>query len=382
MKAMILAAGRGTRLQPLTYELPKPMIPLIGKPVMAYLIEHLARHGIREIMINVAHQHEKIEEYFGDGQQYGVEIGYSFEGYCTSDGEVVPKPLGSAGGMKKIQDFSGFFDETTIVLCGDAIIDLDITAAVAEHRRKGALATVITKEVPWEKVSSYGIVAADDTQRITAFQEKPGREAALSNCASTGIYIFEPQVLDLIPTGVEFDIGSQLFPRLAEKSLPFYAQTRQFSWVDIGTVSDYWSVMQEVISGNIKGLALPGQEVAKGIHCGLNVHIDWEGTVIEGPVYIGSGTHIEAGAHIVGPCWIGSGCRVQAGAKIVRSVVFDYTRIAHEAEVLELIVFREHSVDRDGNISHVRDFQHLWGNSRDRRLRPREEAPVLISAVG
>ena len=377
MKAMILAAGKGTRVQPLTYELPKPMIPLAGKPVMAYLIEHLARHGVGEIMVNVAYLHEKIEDYFGDGQQYGVQIGYSFEGYSTSDGSVVPKPLGSAGGMKKIQQFSSFFDETTIVLCGDAVIDLDITAAVAEHRARGALATVITKEVPWDKVSSYGVVIADQEGRVTSFQEKPSREEARSNCASTGIYIFEPAALDLIPPDVDFDIGSELFPRMVERGLPFFAQTHKFNWVDIGTVSDYWSVMQQLLTGEVKGLELPGREVAPGIFCGLNTRIDWEGTVIEGPVYIGSGTHIEAGAHIIGPCWIGSSCRILSGARIERSVLFDYTRLSRNASLSELIVFRDYSVNRAGKISHVSDFNDLWGNARDRRARSREELAAV-----
>ena len=148
MKAMILAAGKGTRVRPLTYDLPKPMIPILGKPVMAYLIEHLQKYCVTEIMVNVSYLHEKIEEYFGEGHQFNVQIGYSFEGYTTDEGEVVPQPLGSAGGMKKIQEFGGFFDDTTIVLCGDALIDLDLRSALFEHRRKGALASVITKQVP------------------------------------------------------------------------------------------------------------------------------------------------------------------------------------------------------------------------------------------
>lgn len=382
MKAMILAAGKGTRVQPLTYELPKPMIPLMGKPVMAYLIEHLASHGIKDIMVNVAYLHEKIEEYFGDGQQFGVEIGYSFEGYCTSDGEIVPKPLGSAGGMKKIQDFSGFFDETTIVLCGDAVIDLDISAALAEHRAKGAMATVITKEVPWNKVSSYGIVVTDENKRITSFQEKPSPEEAKSNCASTGIYIFEPAALELIPSDVEFDIGSQLFPLMAQKGLPFFAQTHHFDWVDIGTVADYWSVTQTIMSGGVKGLRAPGREVAPGIRCGLNVNIEWEGTVIEGPVYIGSGAHIEAGAHIVGPCWIGSGSRIRAGAKVVRSVLFDYTGVSSNAELTDMIVFREYGVHRNGKFTHVSNSPDLWNNARDRRRRTRPGTVPLAAVAG
>ena len=211
MKAMILAAGKGTRVRPLTYDLPKPMIPVLGKPVMAYLVEHLARYGITDIMVNVSYLHEKIEEYFGEGHQYGVQIGYSFEGHINDGGEVIPEPLGSAGGMKKIQQFGGFFDDTVIVLCGDALIDLDIKSALFEHRRKGALASVITREVAWDKVSDYGVVVAGPDGRVVAFQEKPERQEALSNLASTGIYLFEPEAIELIPAGCSFDIGSELF---------------------------------------------------------------------------------------------------------------------------------------------------------------------------
>ena len=139
---MILAAGQGTRVRPLTKNLPKPMVPILNKPVLEYLIEHLAKYGIREIMINVAFNHYKIENYFGDGHRWGVEIGYSYEGK-RDHGEIVPKAMGSAGGMRKIQDFGGFFDETTLVMCGDAIVDLDIRSALEEHRHKGALASVV-----------------------------------------------------------------------------------------------------------------------------------------------------------------------------------------------------------------------------------------------
>src|SRR6478609_1259534 len=369
MKAMILAAGKGTRVRPLTYDLPKPMIPVLGKPVMAYLIEHPARCGVDEIMVNVSHLHDKIEEYFGEGQQFGVRIGYSFEGYTDDKGEVVPVPLGSAGGMKKIQEFGGFFDQTTIVLCGDALIDLDIEAAVAEHKSKGALATVITKEVPWDKVSSYGVVVTDADGRIQRFQEKPAQEEAVSNFASTGIYIFEPEVIDMIPANTEFDIGSDLFPLLAEKGLPFYAQGRPFEWIDIGSITDFWTVLQDVMQGGVESLKLPGKQVADGVWVGLNARIDWEGTTIEGPVYIGSGAHIEAGCHIVGPTWIGHGSHIVGGAEVVRSMIFEYTRIAHDVEVEDMIVFKDYCVSRDGEMRHISDCTDtIWGNARDRRL--------------
>ncbi|UMR28367.1 NDP-sugar synthase [Massilia sp. MB5] len=375
MKAMILAAGKGTRVRPLTYELPKPMIPILGKPVMAYLVEHLARYGITEIMVNVAHLHEKIEEYFGEGHQYGVQIGYSFEGHTNDEGEIVPEPLGSAGGIKKIQEFGGFFDETTIVLCGDALIDLDIKSALYEHRRKGALATVITREVPWDKVSSYGVVVSDEDGRVREFQEKPAQEVAKSNCASTGIYIFEPEVIDLIPSDRPFDIGSELFPLLAARGLPFYSQTRKFNWIDIGSVKDYWDVLQSVLMGEVANMAVPGVQVQDGLWVGLNTSIDWNGTTIEGPVYLGSGARIDAGAHIVGPTWIGHGSHICAGAKVVRSVLFEYTRVLPDVTLNELIVFKDYSVDRAGEMKQLsQNDADGWANARDRRaIRRRPE---------
>ena len=374
MKAMILAAGKGTRVRPLTYDLPKPMIPLLGKPVMAYLVEHLAKYGITEIMVNVSYLHDKIEDYFGEGHQFGVQIGYSFEGYTNDHGEVVPQPIGSAGGMKKIQEFGGFFDDTTIVLCGDALIDLDLKSALFEHRRKGALASVITREVPWDKVSSYGVVVAGEDGRITQFQEKPSQEEALSNFISTGIYIFEPEVIDLIPSGQTFDIGSQLFPLLAERGLPFYAQKRPFNWLDIGSVSDYWEVLQNVLMGEVKQMDVPGIQVEDGLWVGLNTSIDWEGTSIEGPVYIGSGVRIEKGAKIIGPTWIGHGSHICEGAEVVRSVLFEYTRVLHDVTMHEMIVFKDYSVDRAGEMRHVSDYSsEEWINARDRRRRRRTE---------
>jgi mannose-1-phosphate guanylyltransferase len=371
---MILAAGKGTRVRPLTYDLPKPMIPVLGKPVMAYLIEHLRKHGVTEIMVNVSHLHEKIEEYFGEGEQYGVQIGYSFEGYTKEDGEVVAVPIGSAGGMKKIQEFGGFFDDTTIVLCGDALIDLDLKAALAEHRRKGAMATVITKEVPWDKVSSYGVVVTDQNGRITQFQEKPKQEDALSNFISTGIYLFEPEVIDLIPSGVEFDIGSQLFPLLAEKGMPFYAQGRPFNWLDIGSVSDYWEVLQNVLTGEVNHMDVPGIQIEPGLWTGLNTSIDWRGTTIKGPVYIGSGVKIEAGATIIGPTWIGHGSHICEGAEIVRSVLFEYTRVLNDVTLHEMIVFKDYSIDRAGEMKHSSEYgSSEWLNARDRRRSRRKE---------
>lgn len=186
MKAMILAAGKGTRVRPITYTIPKPMIPILEKPVMEFLLELLRQHGFTEVMVNVSHLAEEIERYFRDGQRFGVQIAYSFEGRIV-DGNLIGEALGSAGGMRRIQDFCPFFDETFVVLCGDALIDLDLTAAIKWHREKGAIATIVTKTVPQDEVSSYGVVVTDSEGRIQTFQEKPSIEEARSNTINTGI---------------------------------------------------------------------------------------------------------------------------------------------------------------------------------------------------
>lgn len=348
MKAMILAAGKGTRVRPLTNEMPKPMIPIIGKPVMEYLIEELERHGFDEIMINVSHLPEKIESYFGNGERLGVEIGYSFEGHIE-DGEIQSEALGSAGGIKRIQDFGGFFDDTFLVVCGDALIDLDLTKAVREHWKSGAVASICTLEMPKESVSDYGVVVSDENGQITSFQEKPSLSEALSNQVNTGIYIFEPEVIDLIPENINFDIGSDLFPRLVEQGLPFHAINIPFNWIDIGKISDYWEANQKIMNGDLRTIPMPGKEVRPGVWVGLNTSVDWDDCEIQGPVYIGSGTRVEAGARIVGPTWIGHGCHIRKNARISKSIIFEYTRIGSASIVKSSVAFGRFFVDKDGN---------------------------------
>lgn len=364
-KGMILAAGQGSRVRPLTKDLPKPMVPILGKPVMEYLIEHLARHGIKEIMVNVAFHHHKIEQYFGDGHRWGVEIGYAYEG-VREHGDVIPKPFGSAGGMRRIQDFSGFFDEPTLVLCGDALIDLDIGAALHEHKTKGAIASVVTLDVPRADVSNYGIVVAGADGQIQSFQEKPKPEDAKSTLASTGIYIFEPEVLQKIPSGKVYDIGSELFPQLVAEKLPFFAQNRFFNWIDIGRVSDYWTVLQRVLRGEVAEMNMPGRQVKPGVWVGLNTSIPWDQVNITGPVYIGSSVRVEPGATITGPAWIGHGSVVRSGARVTRSILFEYTRIAADMHFNEMIVSPQYCVDRYGETLYRGDdtAQLRWGDAR------------------
>lgn len=372
MKAMILAAGKGTRVRPITYTIPKPLIPILQKPVMEFLLELLRQHGFDEIVVNVSHLANEIEGYFRDGQKFGVQIAYSFEGRIV-DGQLVGEALGSAGGMRKIQDFYPFFDDTFIVLCGDALIDLDLSKAVKWHKEKGAIATIVTKPVLPEQVPSYGVVVTDDQGKVKSFQEKPSVEEALSTNINTGIYIFEPEVLNYIPSGQEFDIGGELFPKLVETGAPFYATSMDFQWVDIGKVPDYWHAVRGVLQGDIKNVSIPGKQVAPGIYTGLNVAVNWDKVNIQGPVYIGGMTHIEDGANIIGPTMIGPNCWICRGATVENSVIFEYSRLGAGVRLVDKLVFGRYCVDKTGATIDVQAAALDWLITDTRRILPSQE---------
>jgi len=359
MKAMILAAGKGTRVQPITHVIPKPMIPILQKPVMEFLLELLREHGFNEIMVNVSHLAEEIENYFRDGQRFGVQIAYSFEGRIE-DGELIGEALGSAGGLKKIQNFQPFFDDTFVVLCGDALIDLDLSEAVRRHREKGALASLITKRVPRDQVSSYGVVVTDANGRVQSFQEKPAVADAASDMINTGIYIFEPEVLNYVPDGQPFDIGSDLFPRLVASGAPFYALPMEFEWVDIGKVPDYWQAIRSVLQGQVRQVQIPGKEVRPGVYAGLNVAANWDKIHVQGPIYVGGMTRIDDGATIIGPAMIGPSCHICEGATIDNSIIFDYSRIGAGVRLVEKLVFGRYCVDRNGDHFDLQEAALDW----------------------
>jgi mannose-1-phosphate guanylyltransferase len=377
MKAAILAGGQGTRVRPLTEHIPKPMIPIINKPVMEFLIDLLKEYGFEEIVVTTSYLASEIENYFREGSRFGVQIAYSFEGYHFN-GEVVPEGLGSAGGLKKIQTFSRFFDDTFVVLCGDAIIDLDLARAVDVHRRNRALATIILKDVPRDEVCRFGIVQTASDGRIQQFQEKPTPAEAVSTCANTGIYLFEPAIFDYIPSTGPFDIGSQLFPLLAEKKLPFFGFALPFSWIDIGRTRDYWQATQMILRGELK-INMPGQQLAPNVWGAINLDLDLAHTTIQGPVYIGSSTRIEPGATIIGPTVIGRNCIIENGARIEASIIHDYTRISHFAHVHERIVSGHFCVDKEGNnVDLTRSgYSFVIDDARERRTWSAEQQ-VLI----
>ncbi|MEO8661612.1 MAG: NDP-sugar synthase [Bryobacteraceae bacterium] len=359
MKAMILAAGKGTRVRPITNIVPKPMIPLLGKPLMESIVEHLRNSGFDQIVVNTSHLAPVIQSYFRDGSQFGVQMAYSFEGLLSA-GKLEGEAIGSAGGMKRVQEFSGFFDDTFAVLCGDALVNVDFREAVRFHRERGAVATIILRDVPREEVFRYGVVATDENGRISQFQEKPNVDEAISTRINTGIYLFEPSVFEFIPSSRPFDIGGELFPALVAAGAPIFGVELPFEWVDIGSIPDYWEASRQAVSGRIKGYTLPGREVEPGIHVGINVRWNPSRTTVTGPVVIGGSTSIGDGAVIEGPSVIGAGCVIEPGAVVRECILGDYTRVSAIARLDRVLVFGNECIQPTGEHLGIEEAGISW----------------------
>lgn len=237
MKGMIMAAGVGTRLHPLTIDRPKPMVPIVGRPLMEHIIYLLRNHGVTQLVANLHYLPDNIRSYFGDGSGFGVNLKYTFE----------QELMGTAGGVKNNQDF---LDETFVVVSGDALTDINLRAFLSFHKQQGAIASIALK--PMEEVERFGVVIADTKYRITNFQEKPKVEEALSNLVNTGIYIFEPEIFDYIPSGEFYDFGKNLFPRLALGGMPFYGYITEDYWYDVGNVEAYTQAQKDAEQGKVK----------------------------------------------------------------------------------------------------------------------------------
>lgn len=305
MKAMVMAAGLGTRLRPLTDFLPKPMMPIANRPVLHHLLNLLARHDVREVGINVHVNPEMLEAYFGDGSDLGVAIRWSYE----------PELLGTAGGTKKLEDF--WAGETILVTSGDGLHDIDVTALLGHHRRTGALATLAVK--PVDDPSAYGVVILDRETRIRGFQEKPRPEDARSNLANCGVYVIEPELLQRIPPDTFVDFGQDVWPNLVAAGEPIHAYTTMAYWNDVGDLDALRNTILDAVLGNVK-VDIPGEEVAPGIWiaAGAKIHADAQ---VDAPVVIGANAVVEAGAQVRGPAAIGAECHVGKEAAIRRAAL-------------------------------------------------------------
>ncbi len=232
---MVLAAGLGTRLRPLTYEITKPMVPVLDRPVMAHIVDLLDRHGFDEVIANLHYFPDSIRAYFGD------RLSYRFE----------EELLGTAGGVRNCADFFG--DEAFLVISGDALTDIDLSAFVARHREAGGIATLAVKKVA--DTREYGVVLHDRDGRITGFQEKPDPDEALSDLGNCGIYIFEPAIFDYFPDRPFVDWANDVFPALLENDVPFHIH-------EIGGVLERRGLARRAAPGHLRRAA--GRAAAAG----------------------------------------------------------------------------------------------------------------------
>ncbi len=319
MKAIIMAGGEGSRLRPLTCACPKPMVPLMDRPVMAYALELLKKHGILEVGVTLQYLPERVQEFFGDGAEYGVSLNYFIE----------DQPLGTAGSVKMAEKF---LDQPFIILSGDGLTDCDLTQAIAFHRERGALATMVLKKV--ENPLEYGVVVADAQGKVQRFLEKPGWGEVCSDTVNTGIYILEPEALQFIPSGKPHDFGREMFPSLVEKGQKVYGHVMRGYWCDIGDVSAYLKAHVDLMDGRaaVDSPAKPGTVVRMP-----GAQVD-RSAILEGPCFIGEGAKVCAGARIGAYSVLGAGCVVEKNASVKRGVVWRGARVGEGAQVRGAVV--------------------------------------------
>jgi mannose-1-phosphate guanylyltransferase len=321
MKAMVLAAGVGSRLDPLTTQLPKPLVPVGNVPVMEHIINLLSQHGIKDIIANLHYLPEKLIEYFGDGSAFGTKLTWHQEKELSGD----------AGGVRACREF--LQDGTFIVLMGDLLTDANLTDVIKAHKEKKALATIGIKRV--DDVSQFGVVLTNKDGFITGFQEKPDPKEALSDLASTGIYILEPEVFNHIPQEGTFGFGKQLFPLLVKQGLPVLGYEITDYWSDVGTIKQYRLSNFDALEGKLK-LKLPGNHLDFG-YVGSNAYIA-ENARIVGNLILGANSRIESGAKISGNVIIGNNCVIGAGAQLRDTVVWSDSNIEPGASLTNCVI--------------------------------------------
>jgi mannose-1-phosphate guanylyltransferase/mannose-1-phosphate guanylyltransferase/phosphomannomutase len=303
---MVLAAGLGTRLRPLTYEITKPMVPVLDRPVMEHILDLLDRHGFEQVVANLHYFPDSIKEYFGE------RVSYRFE----------PELLGTAGGVRTCKDFFG--EQSFLVISGDALTDIDLTAFVARHHEAGGVATLAVKKVA--DTREYGVVLHDRDGRITGFQEKPAPDEALSELGNCGIYLFEPQIFDYFPERPFVDWAQDVFPTLLSNDIPFHIHEVGEYWNDVGSLAELRQGTFDALAGELH-LQVEGEEVSPGITVAAGSSIP-EGVEVEAPVWIGRDVRIGAGARLTGPVVLGDGVRVGEHAQLRETIVFPGTAIA------------------------------------------------------
>ena len=258
VKAVIMAGGEGTRLRPQTSNLPKPMLPLVGRPMMEHIVSLLRRHGITDIVVTVAFLPNVIRSYFGDGSELGVRMVYATE----------ESPLGTAGSVRNARDE---LTERFLVISGDVLTDIDLTSVIEFHEKNQALATIALCAV--ENPLEFGIVITREDGSIERFLEKPGWGQVFSDTINTGIYVLEPEIFDRIPEGRAVDFSGEVFPAVLEAGQPLYGCVADGYWEDVGTTAAYLKAHEDILDGKVM-VDVSGFELRPGVWLGKGTSVD------------------------------------------------------------------------------------------------------------
>jgi len=305
MKALFLAGGIGTRLKPLTDDLPKPMVPMMVKPLLERNMLKLKEYGVDEIILSTCYKPQKIEQYFGDGAKLGLKIHYICEDL----------PLGTGGAIKNTEEF---FDDTFIIFNADILSDINIIDMMKFHKEKHAAVTIAVTKV--ENPSAYGVIEYDENLYALSFTEKPKRSEIKSSYINAGIYIFEPNVLKEIPAFKVVSVERETYPSLLKKHFPIAVYKSDAYWMDIGTIEKYIQAHQDILNGTCPFPEFKSEN--KGIFIGENTIVHPSSKII-GPVYIGKNTNIGANSTIGPNTIIGNNCEIGENNKIINSIVWD-----------------------------------------------------------
>ncbi|MEG3439493.1 mannose-1-phosphate guanyltransferase [Pannus brasiliensis CCIBt3594] len=334
MRAVLMAGGSGTRLRPLTCDLPKPMVPILNRPIAEHIINLLRRHDITEIIVTLHYLPDVLRDYFQDGSDFGVKLTYSVE---------EDQPLGTAGCVKNISEW---LDETFLVISGDSITDFDLKAAIDFHKRKGSKATLILTRVP--NPIEFGVVITDAEGRILRFLEKPSTSEIFSDTVNTGTYILEPEVLDYLPNKEESDFSKDLFPLLLQRGEPMYGYVADGYWCDVGHLEAYREAQYDALSGKVN-LEFPYRERSPGVWVGTNTYIDPTARV-EAPAIIGNHCRVGANALIEGGSVIGDNVTIGVGADLKRPILWNGVVIGEEAHLSACTIARGTRIDRRAHV--------------------------------
>jgi mannose-1-phosphate guanylyltransferase len=317
MQALILAGGEGTRLRPLTSTVPKPVVPLVDRPFIVFMLEWLRGHGVDDVVISCGFMASGVHNVLGDGSAYGVRLRYVEE----------PKPLGTGGAVKFAESL---LDERFLMLNGDVLTDIDLTAQLAQHETTGARATLAL--VPVEDPSAYGLVRRNADMSVSEFLEKPSPDQIDTNLVNAGAYVLHRDVLAEIPEGQHVSIERELFPTLVDRGL--YGYESSGYWLDIGTPERYLQATYDILDGAVRTTVTDTYDAA---HLGLAGDAQIAGRVV-GPAVVGHGVKVAAGATVTGRTVLGRGVEVGEGAHVDGSVVLDGASIGPHAHLTHCIV--------------------------------------------